>query len=92
MEGIDAVVQAALRHIAVGDGGGFGPYQDELAALPLCMGGQRVYRGQDVRPYAFLASALQFRRLQDEILGEISFKGRCHFTQRSRLLGRRSLL
>jgi hypothetical protein len=67
---LDAALHVAPRHIVVGDGAGFGPLQDELAALPLCMGGFGVYRGQDVRPYAFLASALQFRGLQDEILGE----------------------
>jgi hypothetical protein len=67
---LDAALHVAMRRIVVGDGSGFGPLQDELAALPLSMGGLGIYRGQDVRPYAFLASALQFRGLQDEILGE----------------------
>lgn len=69
VEVFDASLHLALRRIAVGDGGGFGPLQDELAALPLCMGGLGVLRGSDIQPYAFLASALQTRGLQDDILG-----------------------
>jgi hypothetical protein len=71
MEAIDAALHVALRHIVVGDGGSFDPLQDELAALPLCMGGLGVYRGQAGRPHPFLVSALHFRRLQDEILGKV---------------------
>jgi hypothetical protein len=37
VEVLDAALHVALRHIVVGDGGGFDPLQDELAALPLCM-------------------------------------------------------
>jgi hypothetical protein len=70
VEVLDAALHVALRDVVVGDGGGFGPLQDELAALPLGMGGLGIYRGQDVRLYAFLARALQFRGLKDEILGE----------------------
>jgi hypothetical protein len=35
----DAILHVALRRITIGEGGGFGPLQDEYAALPLCMGG-----------------------------------------------------
>jgi hypothetical protein len=59
-----------LRRITVGDGGGFGPVQVEIEALPLCMDGLGVPRDQDVRHVAFLASALQSRGLQEEVLGE----------------------
>jgi hypothetical protein len=57
----DVTLHAALRRITVGEGGGFGPLQDEVAALPLCMGGLGVPRGQDIRLVAFLAIVLQSR-------------------------------
>lgn len=63
------------------DGGGFGPLQDELTALQLCIlhreegrgGVWGVFIGQDIQPYACVASALQSRGLQDDPLG----KGTC---------------
>lgn len=64
----DRALHEALRRIVVGGGGGFGPLQDEIAALPVCMGGLGVSRGEDLRPYAFLASSLQTQVLQDDIL------------------------
>jgi hypothetical protein len=67
VEMFDVTLHAALRRIT---GGGFGPLQDEIAALPLCMGGLGIPRGQDIRLVAFLASALQSRKLQEEVLGE----------------------
>jgi hypothetical protein len=66
----DATLHAALRRITVGEWGGFGPLQDEIADLPLCMGGLGVPRGQDIRLVTFLASALQSWGLQEEVLGE----------------------
>jgi hypothetical protein len=70
VELFDATLHAALRRITVGEGGGFGPLQDEIAALPLCMGGLGVPRGQDIRHVASLVNALQSRGLQEEVLGE----------------------
>jgi hypothetical protein len=35
-------MHAAMRCITVGEGGGFGPLQDEIAGLLLCMGGLGV--------------------------------------------------
>jgi hypothetical protein len=62
-------VHVALRHIVVGEGPGFGPLQEELAALPLLAGGLGILRGGDVLPYAYLASATQTMSLQVELLG-----------------------
>jgi hypothetical protein len=59
----DALLGDSLRRIAVGGRGGcgFGPLQGELAALPMCMGGFGIPRGQDIREIAFLSSALNPR-------------------------------
>jgi hypothetical protein len=65
----DGHLHDALRRIVVGEGPGFGPLQEEIAALPLSMGGLRVTRGADILPHAFLASIYQTHKLQDRILG-----------------------
>ena len=65
VEVFDSHLHAALRRIVVGDGGGYGPLQDEL---PLDEGGLGISRGVDIAPVAYLASVLQTLPVQDDML------------------------
>ncbi len=56
--------------VLVGEGPGFGPLQDEIASLPLSAGALGIPRAEDILPYAFLASATQTLRRQEELLGD----------------------
>ncbi len=69
-DAFDKSLHAALHRVVVGEGPGFGPLQDEIASLPLSAGGLGIPRAEDILPYAFLASATQTLRLQEELLGD----------------------
>eukprot|EP00884_Botryococcus_braunii_P009078 jgi/Botrbrau1/18171/Bobra.53_1s0039.1 len=68
----DDGVHSNLRRIVVGEGEGFGPLQEDIAALPLSGGALGITRAKDIVPVAFLASVLQTQGVQDEILAGCS--------------------
>jgi hypothetical protein len=61
----------ASRRIVVGEGGGFGPLQEEIAALPIAAGGLGLTRGTDLAPVAYSASPIQTLPMQEEILRDV---------------------
>jgi hypothetical protein len=69
----DLGLHKSLRRIVVGQGGGFGPLQDDIASLPLSMGGLGITRAEDIRPFAFWASFHQSLDVQDNILNGREF-------------------
>ncbi|GKA66801.1 reverse transcriptase domain-containing protein, partial [Tanacetum coccineum] len=72
----DMALRSSLERIVTASGPGFGDWQWRIATLPFAFGGLRVYSAGDVLNYVFLASRLQYARLQTKLLrqtGAIAF-------------------
>ena len=64
----DALQTRVLQSIVTAGGGGFGPLQQSLAALPIAKGGLGITTATSLLPCAYLASVTQTASLQTSIL------------------------
>jgi hypothetical protein len=65
----DVLQTRVLQRIVTAGGGGFGPLQQSLAALPISKGGLGITTATSLLPCAYLASVTQTSSLQSSILG-----------------------
>jgi hypothetical protein len=76
---LTAALTSVLRWIVVGDGPRFGPFQLQLASLPVTSGGLGITLPDDLTKYAFLSSLMDTRKLQADIFP--SLPDNASFTQ-----------
>jgi len=62
------MVRDTLRSVVVGDGPWFGDFQFDLATLPIKHSGLGILNPADISRFAFVASMLGTKDLQDRIL------------------------
>ena len=66
----DQALRTSLERIVTASGPGFGDWQWRLATLPIKLGGLGIISAGDVIQYAFLASRMQSKDLQANILSK----------------------
>ena len=71
-QAFDLLQTRVLQSIVTAGGSGFGPLQQDLAALPIAKGGLGVTTATSLLPCAYLASVTQTAALQSTILGTSS--------------------